>query len=121
MSHYQYSDFEDSDELVELPHVRNLPSRRENRNALPARKVRTSSSEAPPPPPADRQESFDFTYTASRHEREWLVSSLGGFYDQHWLDDVLRLVQGGKEANVYQCLANPSVAGMEQPFVATKV
>ncbi len=50
---------------------------------------------------ADSLEVFNFTYQASRHERGWIVDSLGGFYEQRWLDDVLRLVKGGKEANVY--------------------
>jgi hypothetical protein len=38
-------------------------------------------------------ESLQFTYNASRHEREWINNSLGNFYDQQWLDDVLRLLK----------------------------
>jgi RIO kinase 1 len=68
---------------------------------------------------ADRQESFNFTYNASRHEREWIVRSLGGFYENHWIDDVLRLVKGGKEASVYLCAANPSTPAGE--MIAAKV
>jgi RIO kinase 1 len=67
----------------------------------------------------DRQESFDFSYNASRHEREWIVRSLGGFYENHWIDDVLRLVKGGKEASVYLCAANPSTPAGE--LIAAKV
>jgi RIO kinase 1 len=119
MSHYQYGDSEDFSE--ETPHIRNIPSRRANRNAKAQHKVKTDPSKPQAVPPADRQENFDFTYMASRHEREWIVNSLGGFYDQHWLDDVLRLVQGGKEAHVYQCRANPSVSGLQQGFLAAKV
>ena len=70
---------------------------------------------------ADSQEVFDFSYHASRHERGWIVDSLGGFYEQQWLDDVVRLVKGGKEANVYQCLANETVKDLDQPFFAAKV
>jgi RIO kinase 1 len=66
----------------------------------------------------DSQESFDFTYQASRHERWWLIDSLGMFYEQQWIDDVLRLVKGGKEANVYQCQGNAST---NAPFIAAKV
>jgi RIO kinase 1 len=69
----------------------------------------------------DSQEVFNFSYHASRHECGWIVDSLGGFYEQQWLDDVIRLVKGGKEANVYQCLANESVKGLDQPFFAAKV
>lgn len=69
----------------------------------------------------DSRQDFDFTYLASRHEREWIIDSLGGFYEGQWLDDVLRLVKGGKEAHVYQCQANPSVPGLDQPYLAAKV
>jgi RIO kinase 1 len=70
---------------------------------------------------ADSQEVFEFSYHASRHERGWIVDSLGGFYEQRWLDDVIRLVKGGKEANVYLCLANESVKGLDLPYLAAKV
>jgi len=59
---------------------------------------------------ADSQESFNFTYHASRHERAWIERSLGNFYENRWIDDVLRLLKGGKEASVYLCAANPSTA-----------
>ena len=39
----------------------------------------------------DERDRFDFSYNASRHERVWIIDSLGNFYDEHWLDDVLRL------------------------------
>jgi RIO kinase 1 len=55
---------------------------------------------------AGGRESFEFTYKASRHEREWINNSLGNFYDEHWLDDVIRLLKGGKEASVYLCMGN---------------
>jgi len=70
---------------------------------------------------ADSQDVFRFTYQASQHERGWIVDSLGGFYEHRWLDDVLRLVKGGKEANVYLCQANESVKDLDQPFLAAKV
>jgi RIO kinase 1 len=67
----------------------------------------------------DNQASnFNFTYQASRHERQWLLASLGSFYEHHWIDDVLRLVKSGKEASVYLCRANPSV---NEEFLAVKV
>jgi hypothetical protein len=55
------------------------------------------------------QKHFDFTYQASRHERIWLLDSLGAFHEHKWIDDVLRMVKGGKEASVYLCQANPTV------------
>ena len=64
-------------------------------------------------------EKFDLTYNASRHERQWIEDSLGGFYDTQWITDVVRQVKGGKEATVYQCAAHPSVNAGE--FIAAKV
>ncbi|MEJ2598533.1 MAG: hypothetical protein P8Z00_09385 [Anaerolineales bacterium] len=55
-------------------------------------------------------EKFSFTYNASRYEREWLLTSLIDFYDQQWISDVLQLVKGGKEASVYQCVADTNLA-----------
>lgn len=71
---------------------------------------------------SDQQETqFEFTYLASRHEREWIVNSLGNFYQEHWLKDVLRLVKGGKEAHVYQCLAPDQLSKNANPYLAAKV
>jgi RIO kinase 1 len=42
------------------------------------------------------------------HERQWLVNSVGTFYRENLITDVTRIVKGGKEANVYCCLANPA-------------
>jgi RIO kinase 1 len=41
----------------------------------------------------------------SKHELEWILTYLGGFYDDQLITDVLRRVKGGKEATVYCCLA----------------
>ena len=66
----------------------------------------------------DGQENFNFTYPASRFERTWLLDSLGSFYTNGWIADVLRIVKGGKEASVYLCQGAPA-AGNE--LVAAKV
>ncbi|PKN87575.1 MAG: hypothetical protein CVU46_03845 [Chloroflexi bacterium HGW-Chloroflexi-8] len=63
-------------------------------------------------------ENFDFQYCASRYEQGWLTESLGDFYEQHWIKDVLRMIKGGKEASVYQCLADDST---DTIFLAAKV
>ncbi len=68
---------------------------------------------------SDGSSDFNFTYHASRYERPWIVSSLGDFYENRWIDDVLRLLKGGKEASVYQCLADPSTGAGE--YLAAKV
>jgi RIO kinase 1 len=66
----------------------------------------------------DTRAGFDFTYKASRHEAGWLLESLGAFYEQKWISDVLRLIKGGKEASVYLCRSGIVV---EAPLLAAKV
>jgi RIO kinase 1 len=51
---------------------------------------------------------FSPTYEGSRHERQWIIDALGGFYEDNHITDVLRQVKGGKEATVYVCQAHPS-------------
>ncbi len=122
MSQHDFNNFEDSEEFLNQHSIRNMPSRRKalDRKTLP--KTRHSTvSQTGATLQSDRRENFSFTYEASRHEGEWIENSLVGFYDEHWLDDVLRLVQGGKEAHVYQCLANPSVPGLDNPYLAAEV
>jgi RIO kinase 1 len=68
-----------------------------------------------------RHQGFRPSYKASHHdhgEHLWLVETLSGFYADNLVDDVLRSIKGGKEANVYLCRANPSTG---VPFVAAKV
>lgn len=62
--------------------------------------------------------SFQTTYRPSKHEAEWLLSSLRTFYDQQIITDVLAVVKGGKEASVYRCEADP---GTGREFIAAKV
>jgi RIO kinase 1 len=66
-------------------------------------------------------QGFRPSYKASHHdhgEHLWLVETLSGFYADNLIDDVLRSIKGGKEANVYQCLAHASTG---VPFLAAKV
>jgi RIO kinase 1 len=51
-------------------------------------------------------------FNVSRHEREWILLYLSGFYEEHLILDVLKPVKGGKEATVYCCRAGP-VLGAE--------
>lgn len=68
----------------------------------------------------DDARDYSFTYKASRHEKAWIMDSLGLFYDMQWFADVVRLVKGGKEASVYQCLAAED-SPTEGKFIAAKV
>lgn len=61
---------------------------------------------------------FTPTYKPTRFEVGWLLSSLTSFYDEALMSDVLALVKGGKEANVYRCAAHLS---MHVPLLAAKV
>ena len=42
------------------------------------------------------------------HERQWLIDSVGPFFRDNVITDVIQRVKGGKEANVYCCTAHPS-------------
>jgi RIO kinase 1 len=66
----------------------------------------------------DTREGFNPSFKSSRHEREWILTYLGGFYEDQVITDVLRQVKGGKEANVYCCAAHP-VTGAK--LIAAKV
>jgi RIO kinase 1 len=61
---------------------------------------------------------FNPTYSGSRHEHEWIINYLGGFYEDGIITDVLRQVKGGKEATVYCCAAAPA---MDVELVAAKI
>ena len=61
---------------------------------------------------------FDMSYRPARHERIWLFESLKAFYQEDLITDVLSLVKGGKEANVYRCRAHESTG---TSFLAVKV
>jgi RIO kinase 1 len=117
-------DFDDIEELEELYPIRNVPSQERRRiqekRSGKKKQVRKDNS-LPVNDLAEDPLNFEFTYNASHHERDWIIQSLQDFIDQQWLDDILRLVKGGKEANVYQCRANPSVKGVTAPLLAAKV
>jgi RIO kinase 1 len=66
----------------------------------------------------DTLHEYQFTYQASRHEKWWLLDSLGPFFDEQWFDDVLKIVKGGKEASVYLCKGNRSA---DSGLIAAKV
>lgn len=53
------------------------------------------------------ESGYAMTYQPARFEASWLRSSLRSFYDQELIVDVLAQVKGGKEANVYRCVAHP--------------
>ena len=103
-----------------VPRIRNAPSLKTRKikkshldeNAIPAEITRSLAALD------DDRGVFNFSYQASRYEGPWLTGSLGSFYEEHWLDDVLRVIKGGKEATVYLCKANPTTRA---DYLAAKV
>lgn len=65
-----------------------------------------------------QEEAFRITYKPARYEAIWLQQSLAPFFTQALIDDVLALVKGGKEANVYLCKATPQ---LPVRYIAAKV
>jgi RIO kinase 1 len=112
-------DLEEQDEVLSAVHrVKNLP-------AHSGKSLRTAHRRSTPAPEilamleqGDDQTELKFTYQAARHEQAWLKKYLGGFFEAHWLTDVLKLVTGGKEANVYLCEGHTST---EVNILAAKV
>ena len=125
MSFRDNDPYEDLDDAVlsnakRLPRIKGIEGRATHGRSHPRRKQKKA------PEPFETQlaeqeegiENLDFSYQASRHERQWILDSLGDFYDDQWFEDILRLLKGGKEASVYLCTANPS---FEASLIAAKV
>lgn len=110
--------FDFDEEEQQIPTIRGLSrsERREKRKKINPKPG--IDNLIPEPIPDLNEDTLTFTYKASRYEAGWLEKSLGGFYQQHWIQDVLRLIKGGKEASVYQCLADESSG---QSYLAAKV
>lgn len=119
------NNFEEYDEIENNFRIRNVKDQR--RDIVRSKPPRKKTPDLPADiaiqmaEQADDLASLELTYNASRHERVWIVDALKDFFDQRWLEDVLRLVKGGKEANVYQCTAHSSVQGLAEPYLAAKI
>lgn len=107
-------------EAIAYHRIRNLRSGRQKAHRPPARSGSANVILDPQAAAqsADSLAEFQLTYSASRHERSWIIDSLSEFFDQEWFSDILRLVKGGKEASVYQCRAKTA---LQAPFLAAKV
>ena len=66
----------------------------------------------------DARQTFSFTYKPARFEEGWLLDSLGNFFEQRWISDVLCKIKAGKEASVYLCRSGDQV---KSPLIAAKV
>lgn len=116
-------DLEDYQGKINVPAIRNLPhagkqlsikgGKRKARPEVLQEQISLVNQQ-------DDRQQLNFSYHASRHERAWLLNSLGNFYEGKWIEDILRLVKGGKEASVYLCQARPD-SEVNQPMIAAKV
>lgn len=115
-----YEDFED---LQGLPRIKNMPLDR-TRNQWKLKPQQNSKLQENHLKALIEQQDeirdYVFSYEASRHERAWILNSLGIFHDLQWFSDVIRLVKGGKEASVYQCVPGPE-SPVDSGFIAAKV
>ncbi len=68
--------------------------------------------------PVDVQQHFNPSFQPGGHERVWLLNYLESFYNAQIITDILGKVKGGKEANVYCCLAHASTG---YDLIAAKV
>jgi RIO kinase 1 len=116
--HNLLDDFDDQEDLALLPRIKNMPPQRKKKDRQIHKPRRDEHQLIHNLVEESSEEIFNPTYHAKLHEREWILTSLTGFFDQRWLNDVVRLVQGGKEASVYLCAANP---GFEAPYIAAKI
>jgi len=66
----------------------------------------------------DARQTFSFTYQPARFEEGWLLDSLGTFFEQRWISDVLWKIKAGKEASVYLCRSGDQV---KSGLIAAKV
>jgi len=108
---------EQLEDFVDLPPIRNVP--REKLLQTSSIKNRKKDASFQLSDLSEQENEFNISYSASKHEREWLTASLKGFYQQQWFNDILRLIKGGgKEASVYQCLANNA---SQNSYLAAKV
>lgn len=63
-------------------------------------------------------QSVPWTYTPTDNELVYLQESLGVFFEDQWISDILYKVRVGKEATCYCCRAHPETGG---GLVAAKV
>jgi len=54
-------------------------------------------------------DTFNPSFVCKFFERDWVIEYLGGFFHSNMISDVIARVKGGKEANVYTCVARPHV------------
>ncbi len=101
------------DEMDDEGMFERAPHRRTNKPKVDPRSVEQFIQQQD-----ENRQGISFTYKPARFEEGWLIGSLGGFFEQRWITDVLSKIKAGKEASVYLCRAGEQV---HAPFIAAKV
>jgi RIO kinase 1 len=117
------TELDDLQELENLPSIRNMARRKTVIRMKPKKPAnliekKMALNQQLSTLAAEVEEIFEFTYKAGELEAGWLYASLRVLRDMKWIDDILRMVKGGKEASVYLCQGN-ATTGTE--FIAAKV
>jgi len=116
MTYNNFELYDQIEDLESLPHIRNVSDEdlRQRHHSKRSQATPDELSEL-----AESENELQFSFHAAKHEKAWLIESLTDFYYQQWFDDILRLIKGGgKEASVYQCLANATIG---ETYLAAKV
>ena len=110
--------YDQLEDLENIPAIRNIP-KQQPRTRPSHKKTITPDKADSMAALSEAENALNFSYGASKHEKEWLINSMSDFYRQQWFDDILRLIKGGgKEASVYQCLGNDTI---QTKYLAAKV
>jgi len=102
-------DLDDYDDFNLQPDRQTHRLRRLKANYKPKQnKWQVATSLAQPDPTGDSSGPFRPSVNATQEELAWIAEHLSQFYHGKLIADVTRRVKGGKEANVYCCLAHPA-------------
>jgi RIO kinase 1 len=119
---FTQSDFQDRYEQLETEILQRDRQFRRRQKRIGIKKPDPTIARAELTDFSDHESDFVPSYAAAldplHFERQWIIRSVGGFYRDNIISDVTRLVKGGKEANVYCCLAKPET-GVE--LIAAKL
>ena len=112
MSEYHFDEFDEAHGLQEeYDHLFQRRSDRRDRRVRKSQIAKRFRQEASLQEIADLgalDGALRISYQPSVHESGWLVDSLRQFFNQELISDLLYIVKGGKEANVYCCQAGPA-------------
>lgn len=120
MNHYEWHERYETYEYNDLS--RHSHRGRKGKQPKPARPAQSQPQQEEMALMDEGEDSYVPSYAAAldplHHERQWVINSTVSFYQNKLITDLTRLVKGGKEANVYTCIAGETV---EQELLAAKL